>query len=52
MQEADTQLSAGMLSYLQESRRLTNRRLVEELGVSLRYPTLDDGIKASLSPTQ
>jgi len=52
MQEADGQLSAGMLSYMQESRRLTNRRLVEELGVSLRYPTLDDGIKASLSPTQ
>jgi nucleoside-diphosphate-sugar epimerase len=52
MQEANTQLSAGMLSYMQESRRLTNRRLVEELGVSLRYPTLDEGLKASLSPMQ
>jgi len=52
MQEADTQLSAGMLSYMQESRRLTNRKLVEELGVSLRYPTLDDGLKASLSQIQ
>jgi nucleoside-diphosphate-sugar epimerase len=49
LQEADGQLSTGMLSYMQESRRLTNRRLVEELGVSLRYPTLDEGLKASLS---
>lgn len=38
------QVSAGMLSYWQESRRLSNRRLVEELGVSLRYPTLAAGL--------
>jgi len=42
--EAEGQLSAGMLSYLRESRRLANRRLVEELGVELRYPTLAQGL--------
>jgi nucleoside-diphosphate-sugar epimerase len=42
--EAAGQLSEGMRSYLAESRRLSNRRLVEELGVRLRYPTLADGL--------
>jgi nucleoside-diphosphate-sugar epimerase len=42
---ASAKLSEGMLSYLAESRRLSNRRLVEELGVSLRYPTLRDGLR-------
>jgi nucleoside-diphosphate-sugar epimerase len=48
MREADEQLSAGMMSYMHESRRLSNRRLREELGVTLRYPTLAEGLKASL----
>jgi len=42
--EADGRLSAGMLSYIRESRRLSNRRLVEGLGVALRYPTLAQGL--------
>ncbi|MCG7899300.1 MAG: SDR family oxidoreductase [Candidatus Thiodiazotropha lotti] len=46
MQEARQQLSPGMLSYLAESRRLSNRRLVEELGVVLRYPELEQGLPA------
>jgi hypothetical protein len=33
-----------MLSYMRESRRLSNRRLVEGLGVELRYPTLAQGL--------
>lgn len=44
MAEASGHLSEGMLSYLAESRRLSNRRLVEELGVRLRYPTLREGL--------
>lgn len=48
MEEAPEQLSAGMLSYMRESRRLSNRRLREELGVVLRYPTLDEGLAASI----
>lgn len=42
--EASTQLSAGMLSYLRESRRLDNKRLRDELGVHLRYPDLAAGL--------
>ena len=44
--EAEGRLSAGMLSYLRESRRLSNHRMLEELGVELRYPTLEEGLVA------
>ena len=44
--EAKGKLSAGMLSYLRESRRLSNRRMLTELGVSLRYPSLAEGLPA------
>ena len=44
MDEARTELSDGLLSYLSESRRLSNRKLVEELGVSFKYPTLEEGL--------
>ncbi len=44
--EADRTLSAGMRSYLGESRRLDTRRLREELGVELRYPDLASGLAA------
>lgn len=46
---AEQKLSAEMLSYLHESRRLDTRRLREELKVELRYPTLEAGLKASLA---
>ncbi|WP_303903089.1 SDR family oxidoreductase [Thiohalomonas denitrificans] len=46
MAEAEDRLSAAMLSYLTESRRLDNRRLTEELGVRLRYPDLESGLAA------
>lgn len=46
---AEQQLSAEMLSYLHESRRLDTRRMREELKVELRYPTLEAGLKACLS---
>ena len=44
MEEARTELSDGLLSYLSESRRLSNRKLVEELGVTFKYPTLEQGL--------
>jgi nucleoside-diphosphate-sugar epimerase len=47
--EAGGRLSEGLLSYLRESRRLDNRRMLAELGVTLRYPTLADGLPACLS---
>jgi nucleoside-diphosphate-sugar epimerase len=43
--DAPGRVSAGMLSYLRESRRLSNQKLGEELGIELRYPTLDDGLR-------
>jgi len=44
-EEAEKQMSAGMLSYLRESRRIDNTRLVSELGVNLIYPSLEVGLK-------
>lgn len=45
MREAQSQLSEGMLSYLNESRKISNRKMLQELQVSLRYPNVADGIK-------
>jgi nucleoside-diphosphate-sugar epimerase len=39
-----SQVSAAMLSFMQESRRIDNRRLKRELGVRLRYPTLQGAL--------
>ena len=46
--EAEGRLSAGMLSYLRESRRLDNSRMLSLSGVTLRYPTLGQGLAASI----
>ncbi|MEA3278779.1 MAG: SDR family oxidoreductase [Pseudomonadota bacterium] len=45
LEEAEEQLSPGMMSYMRESRRLSNRRMLEELGVKLRFPTLEAGLR-------
>lgn len=50
--EAQGVLSPGLLSYLDESRRVDNRRMREELGVELLYPFLAAGLKASLAEEQ
>lgn len=42
-------LSAGMLSYLAESKRIDNRRMREVLGVIPRYGDLAEGLAASLA---
>jgi nucleoside-diphosphate-sugar epimerase len=42
--EAPGKVSPGMLSYLAESRRLDNRRMLAELRVTLRYPELAAGL--------
>jgi nucleoside-diphosphate-sugar epimerase len=46
--EAQTELPATMLSYLKESRRIDNRKMIHDLGVTLKYPTLREGLPASL----
>ena len=42
--EARTTLSPMLLSFMSESRRLDNRRLKQELRLTLRYPTVRDGL--------
>jgi nucleoside-diphosphate-sugar epimerase len=44
--EAGQVLTPGMLSFLQDSRRMDNRKLLAELGIELQYPDLDAGLKA------
>jgi nucleoside-diphosphate-sugar epimerase len=49
--EAQEELPATMLSYLKESRRIDNRKMLHDLGVTLKYPTLKEGLPASLPKT-
>ncbi|MGB0954375.1 MAG: SDR family oxidoreductase [Panacagrimonas sp.] len=51
-EQARQQLTPGILSYLAESRRLSNRRMKAELGVVLRYPDLAAGLPASIQAGQ
>ncbi|MEO7621747.1 MAG: SDR family oxidoreductase [Gallionella sp.] len=44
--EVQRVLSPMMLSFMNESRRLTNDRMKRELKVKLRYPTVADALKA------
>jgi nucleoside-diphosphate-sugar epimerase len=47
--EAPGRIAPGMLAFLAESRRVDNRRMLEELGFVPRYAHLADGIAASLA---
>jgi nucleoside-diphosphate-sugar epimerase len=44
--EAEQVLSPGMLSFLRDSRRMDNRKLLDELKVELQYPDLATGLAA------
>ena len=44
-QDAESQLPAMQLSFMRESRRLSNQRLKRELRFKLRYPTVREGLK-------
>lgn len=46
--EAEKTISAGMLSYLRESRKMDNSKMINELDIQLIYPTLKDGLKSCL----
>ena len=41
------QLSPVLLSFMSESRRIANRRMKMELGLRLRYPTVQQGLAAA-----
>ncbi|MFQ6021816.1 MAG: hypothetical protein ACE5NW_03765 [Acidiferrobacterales bacterium] len=49
MEQAKQALTSEMLSYLGESRRVDNRRMREELGVTPRYSTLEAGLAVSVN---
>ena len=42
--ELETQVSPMMLSFMSESRRMSNRRIQQELGYQLRFPTVADAL--------
>ena len=50
--EAALQLSPVLLSFMSESRRLTNQRMRRELGLVLRYPTVHEGLAAAVAGSQ
>jgi len=50
--DAKRALSESSWSFLAESRRVDNRRMLDELGVALEFHDLDAGIRASLVDTQ
>jgi len=45
MEEAKQVMNPMMLSYLQEARRMDNRKMIAQLGVALQYPDLESGLK-------
>ena len=47
---AEEQLSPALLSFMRESRRLSNDRIKRELGLTLAYPTVEEGIAAAKQP--
>lgn len=49
MDEAQLTFSPERLSFINESRRVSNERMLRHLGVQLRYADVDAGIRASLA---
>jgi nucleoside-diphosphate-sugar epimerase len=50
MEEAQLTFSPERLSFLNESRRVSNERMLKHLGVVLKYGDVEAGIRASLPP--
>jgi nucleoside-diphosphate-sugar epimerase len=49
-EEARQVMSPLMFSYVNESRIIDNQNMLERLQIKLRYPTIDEGLPASLPP--
>lgn len=49
VEEARQVMSPLMLSYMEESRRMDNRKMLAKLGVTLLYPDLEAGLRGSAS---
>ena len=46
--EAEEKISKGMLSYLKESRRMDNSKMINDLEIELIYPTLKHGLTSCI----
>lgn len=44
LKRAESTLSAGMMSYMAESRRISNEKLLRDFHYQLQYPNLDLGL--------
>ncbi len=44
--EAEKVMNPLTFSFLKESRRMSNRKMLDKLGIELRYPTLQEGLRA------
>lgn len=49
--EAEKSMNPLTLSFLKESRRMSNRKMLEKLEIKLNYPTLKEGLSACRSTT-
>ncbi|SET17248.1 Nucleoside-diphosphate-sugar epimerase [Nitrosomonas marina] len=47
--QANGRISPAMLSFMNESRRISNSRMKKELRIKLQYPTVIEGIQGALS---
>lgn len=50
LEEARRVMPPLMLSYFSESRRMDNHKMLDKLGITLLYPTLEDGLKSCREP--
>lgn len=46
LEQAKQQLSEGMLSYMAESRRIDNAKLLKDFGIALQFPDLERGLES------
>jgi hypothetical protein len=44
LEEAESRVPQTVMSFMRESRRVSNRRLQRELRVKVRYPTVAEGL--------
>jgi len=44
LEQARSKLSSGMLSYMNESRRIDNHKLLKDFKLTLKYPDLEQGL--------
>lgn len=49
LSEARSVMTPLMFGYMSESRRISNRKMIEKLGITLKYPTMREGLRNALN---